>query len=134
MSDLLGARLFHLDQLSLDQPMLKLSRRQIVGDRFMVSEVFLEAGCHVPTHAHVNEQLTIVLSGKLRFRIGAELGEETEQEVVASSAGQKELVVGAREAVHFPSELPHAAEALEDTMVLDVFSPVTQGTGVDQGR
>jgi quercetin dioxygenase-like cupin family protein len=96
----------------------------------MLSEVFLEAGCNVPTHAHVNEQLTIVLQGKVRFRIGAAAGEEHGD----TRAEQKEIVAGAREAVHFPSQLPHAAEALEDTLVLDVFSPVTAGTGIDQRR
>lgn len=121
MSDLLGARHFQLDQMAADRPMPKLARRQIVGERFMLSEISLQAGCMVSTHAHVNEQLTIVLHGKLRIRIGAEEAED-----------RKEIVVGAREAVHFPSQLPHAAEALEDTLVLDVFSPVTPGTGIDQ--
>lgn len=125
MSDILGARLFDLDQLPRDEPMERLSRRQIVGDRFMVSEVFLHAGCVVPTHAHVNEQLTIVLQGKLRFRLGAEGGQ-------GKPSGQKEVVVGPRQAAHFPSQVPHAAEALEDTLVLDIFSPVTAGTGIDQ--
>jgi quercetin dioxygenase-like cupin family protein len=34
-----------------------------------------------------------------------------------------ESVVGAGEAVHIPPHLPHSAEALEDTVVIDLFSP-----------
>lgn len=89
-----------------------LSRRLISADRMMVAQVFLDKGCIVPQHSHENEQLTYILEGKLRFFLG-----EDESEIVD---------VGAGEVLHLPSWLPHKAEALEDTLDLDVFSPPRQ--------
>jgi quercetin dioxygenase-like cupin family protein len=66
----------------------------------------------VPKHSHENEQLTYILEGKLRFRLG-----EDESQVVD---------VGAGEVLHLPSWLPHSAEALETTLDVDIFSPPRQ--------
>jgi quercetin dioxygenase-like cupin family protein len=89
-----------------------LSRRLISGARVMIAHVYLDKGCIVPQHSHDNEQLTYILKGKLRFFLG-----EDESEVVD---------VGAGEVLHIPSNLPHKAEALEDTLDVDVFSPPRQ--------
>ena len=86
-----------------------LDRRLICGDRMMLAHVYLKKGCVVPKHQHENEQLTYVLEGALRFWIGED--------------GKEELVVGAGEVLHIPSNIPHKAEALEDTLDVDVFSP-----------
>jgi quercetin dioxygenase-like cupin family protein len=111
---------YRWEDLEQDHPMEKLDRRRIIGERVMLSDVLLHRGCVVPTHAHENEQFALVVSGKIRFRIGVE------------GAEQKELVLGAGEVLHLPSNVPHAAEALEDTRVLDVFSPISEGTGIDR--
>jgi quercetin dioxygenase-like cupin family protein len=66
----------------------------------------------VPTHSHHNEQLTYILEGALHFWIGAD--------------GKQEVTVGAGEVLVIPSHLPHKAEALEDTLDVDVFSPPRQ--------
>ena len=86
-----------------------LDRRLITGERMMLAHVYLKKGCIVPKHSHENEQLTYVLEGGLRFWIG-----EDQSEVVDVLAGQV-LVI--------PSHVPHQAEALEDTLDVDVFSP-----------
>lgn len=89
-----------------------LERRLITGDRMMLAHVYLEKGCIVPKHSHENEQLTYILQGALHFRIG-----EDEQEEVTVRAGEV-LVI--------PSNVPHTAEALEDTLDVDIFSPPRQ--------
>jgi quercetin dioxygenase-like cupin family protein len=89
-----------------------LDRRVITGERVMLAHVYLKKGCVVPRHAHENEQLTYILEGALRFWIG----EDESQEVV----------VRAGEVLHIPSDVPHKAEALEDTLDVDVFSPPRQ--------
>ena len=89
-----------------------LARRLITGERMMLAHVYLEKGCVVPKHAHENEQLTYILEGGLRFWLG-----EDESDVVDVMAG---------EVLHLPSHLPHKAEALEDTLDVDVFSPPRQ--------
>lgn len=109
------------DHLPIDKPMPLLSRRRVIGEKAMISDVRLEKGCHVPTHAHENEQFTCIVSGKLRFGIGAE-----------GAADRYEVDVAAGEVIHLPSNLPHSADALEDTRVLDIFSPPSATTGIDR--
>ena len=87
----------------------RLSRRLITADRIMLAHVYLKKGCVVPKHSHENEQLTYILEGALRFRVGDD--------------GAEEIVVRAGEVLHLPSNLPHEAHALEDTLDVDVFSP-----------
>ncbi len=89
-----------------------LDRRLITGDRMMLAHVYLKKGAIVPRHAHENEQLTYILEGALRFWIG-----EDESETIDVRAG---------EVLHIPSHVPHKAEALEDTLDVDIFSPPRQ--------
>ena len=89
-----------------------LDRRLITGERMMLAHVYLKKGCIVPTHSHENEQLTYILEGALRFWIGKD--------------GSDELVVSAGEVLHIPSNVPHKAEALEDTLDVDIFCPPRQ--------
>lgn len=102
------------DAIPLERVTGAISRRLFTGDRMMMAHVYLDAGSVVPRHAHENEQFTYILEGALRFWLGPE-GEEPE-----------ELVVRAGEVLHIPSGLPHRAEALEDTLDLDVFCPPRQ--------
>ena len=74
----------------------------------MIAHVYLKKGAVVPRHQHDNEQITYILEGALRFRLG-----EDEQEVEVRAGNV--LVI--------PSNLPHSAEALEDTLDVDVFDP-----------
>ena len=86
-----------------------LERQMITGEKVMLARVLLKKGCVVPEHSHENEQLTYILEGALKFWIGGK--------VVVVSAGQVLCI---------PPHLPHKAEALEDTVDLDVFYPPRQ--------
>jgi len=114
---------YRWQDLPQDHPMEKIDRRRIVGSQTMLSEVFLHKGFFVPTHAHENEQFAIVLSGEVRFGIGAE-----------GSAGHHEIVLKGGEVLHLPSNVPHSARALADARLIDVFSPPSETTGVDRKR
>lgn len=111
---------YRWSELPKDEPMALLQRRRVIGERSMISQVHLQQGCVVPTHAHFNEQFACIVSGRLRFTIGP-----------ANDRSPVELTVAAGEVLHLPSNVPHAAEALEDTIVLDVFSPPSEKTGID---
>ena len=86
-----------------------LERRLITADRMMIAHVYLEKGCVVPKHSHENEQITYILNGALKFWIGED--------------GSEEVIVRSGEVLVIPSHVPHKAEALEDTLDVDIFSP-----------
>jgi quercetin dioxygenase-like cupin family protein len=106
------ANFYRWSDLRLEQVSAKLSRKLITGERMMLAHVYLKKGCIVPKHQHQNEQLTYILEGALKFHIGEDLSEE--------------IVVGAGEVLHIPSNVWHQAEALEDTLDVDIFSPPRQ--------
>jgi quercetin dioxygenase-like cupin family protein len=89
-----------------------IDRRLVTGERVMLAHVYLAKGSVVPMHQHENEQLTYILEGGLRFWIGAEDADPIE--------------VHAGQVLAIPSSVPHKAEALEDTLDVDVFSPPRQ--------
>ena len=121
LTDPQRAVLYRRDDLPVDQPMPLITRRRVIGEQMMVSDIELERGFKVPTHAHENEQIAMVLSGRLLFGLGAD-----------DSADRREIIVEAGGILHLPSNVPHSAEALEDTHVIDLFSPPSETTGVDQ--
>ena len=86
-----------------------LDRRLITGERLMLAHVYLKKGCIVPKHSHHNEQITYILEGELKFWIG-----EDEGQVVHVKPG---------EVLHIPPHVPHKAEAVEDTLDVDIFDP-----------
>lgn len=110
-----------LSDLPSDSPMALLTRRRLIGEKMMVSDIHLARGFKVATHSHENEQISIVLSGTLKFTLGAE-GQSDRPVHVVEGGG----------AIVLPSWLPHAAEAIDDVHVLDLFSPPSAGTGIDQ--
>jgi quercetin dioxygenase-like cupin family protein len=83
-----------------------LERQFVAGEKSMLARLILRAGCVVPLHSHENEQITYILEGALKFSLQG-----------------KEVVVRAGEILVIPSNVPHSAEALEDTVDLDVFCP-----------
>ena len=89
-----------------------LERRLVTSERMMLAHVYLKKGCIVPKHSHENEQITYILEGGLHFKIGED--------------GSEEVVVRAGEVLVIPSNVPHQAEALEDTLDVDIFSPPRQ--------
>ena len=84
-----------------------IGRKIISGDKVMIAQVFLAKGAVVPEHHHESEQITYILEGALEFEIDG-----------------KRLVVGKGQVLRIPSNVPHKAVALEDTLDLDVFSPI----------
>ena len=86
-----------------------ITRRMITGEGAMIAQIRLKKGDTVPRHSHDNEQLTYVLTGKLRLLLG--------------ERGEREVVVAAGEVLVIPPNMPHSAEAMEDTLDVDVFTP-----------
>jgi quercetin dioxygenase-like cupin family protein len=103
-----GAQFKYIPWKSVQREQLNplIEREMVVGDKVMLARVLMKKGAHVPLHQHHNEQVTYILEGALKFAIDG-----------------KEVVVRAGEVLCIPSNMPHEAWALEDTVDLDVFNP-----------
>ena len=83
-----------------------LQRQLVVGHRVMLARVLLKKGCIIPLHSHHNEQISYILEGALKFWLDG-----------------REIVVNAGEVLTIPPHMPHKAEAMVDTVDLDIFNP-----------
>lgn len=101
-------KLRHLAWDDIEREVLTpLFERQLIsGKDVMLARILLRKGCIVPLHSHENEQVSTILGGALKFWIDG-----------------KEIVVRPGEVLTIPTNMPHKAEALEDTLAIDVFSP-----------
>ena len=86
-----------------------IGRKIITGEKVMIAQVRLEKDALVPEHSHESEQISYIVEGALRFWVGGE-----------------ELVLRSGEVLVIPSNVPHRALALEDTLDIDIFSPIRQ--------
>ena len=73
----------------------------VTGEQIEVGMLRFNAGEGAKEHAHPHEQVLVVLSGRVRMKIGGESHE-----------------LGPREVAHMPPDVPHSLQALEDTEVL----------------
>ncbi len=103
---------YRWDDLPREELNPLIGRRLITGDQMMIAQVYIAKGGIVPQHSHENEQLTYILEGNLRLWLGAD--------------GTEVVDVGAGEVLHIPAHVPHRAEALEDTLDVDIFHPPRQ--------
>ncbi len=90
-----------------------LSRAFVTGTQAMLARIELKKGCVVPRHSHPNEQIAWIVEGALLFTL-------------EEKAGNRQVLVRAGEVLVIPGGLPHAAEALEDSLDFDIFAPPRQ--------
>jgi quercetin dioxygenase-like cupin family protein len=95
------------DSIPLEVMSEVISRKVISGQKAMVAQVFLKKDAVVPEHQHESEQITYILEGALKFELEG-----------------REVIVRQGEVLLIPSNVPHRAVALEDTLDLDIFSPI----------
>ena len=101
------ATLHRWDEIELEKVTQMISRKIVTGDHEMIAQVYLKRGALIPVHAHESEQMTYVLQGALKLLVGGD-----------------EFIVREGEVLHIPSGVTHQAEALDDTLELDIFSPI----------
>lgn len=95
------------EEMELEKLNDKISRQMTSGSSSTVARVLLARGGYVPRHSHVNEQVTMILAGCLRFIFD----------------DGKEVDVRPGQVLVIPPNVAHAAEALEDTVDIDFFTP-----------
>ena len=86
-----------------------IQRKYITGDGITVARFELKRGGVVPRHAHESEQITQVLTGALKFVLEG-----------------REIVLREGDVLQIPGWIEHEVEVLQDSSVIDVFSPVRQ--------
>jgi len=97
---------YRWDEMEREEMNPLLSRKVIHSDRMTVANFDMRKGAQVPLHSHDNEQISTVWKGRVCFHIGG-----------------KDQIVEAGEAVAIPSNVVHGADALEDSVCLEVFVP-----------
>ncbi|MDW8084016.1 MAG: cupin domain-containing protein [Candidatus Caldarchaeum sp.] len=96
-----------LDEMPWETVREDLKRRIVTGEKLMLAHLSFAKGSKVVMHRHHHEQFTVVLQGSVRFSL------EDGSQFVAKKG----------EVVVIPSNIGHAAEALEDSFTFDIFSP-----------
>lgn len=94
------------DQVELETMSETITRQMLSGEHTTVARVVLRKGALVPRHHHPSEQLTMILSGALRFAFD-----------------DGEVTVRAGQMLFIPANVAHGATALEDTVDIDIFGP-----------
>ena len=101
--------LYDWSQIPAEQLNPQVTRRVIHTESMTVARLSIAKGAKVPAHHHVNEQIAMVEKGALKFDLDG-----------------KEILVSAGQALAIPSEVPHGVEAVEDSVVTDLFTPRRQ--------
>ncbi|MBI2325314.1 MAG: cupin domain-containing protein [Chloroflexi bacterium] len=102
-----GWRVHAIEDAPREDMIAGVQRRFVSGERTTVGQIWLAKGALVPRHTHESEQVSYIVKGALKFTLND--GDE-----VTVRSGQI-LVI--------PSNMPHAAEAVEETYDLDFFAP-----------
>lgn len=97
---------YRWDEIEKEHLSPLFARQVIHSETMTVAKVYLAQGCSVPEHSHMNEQLSTIEQGHLKFIIDGE-----------------EVILNPGETLRIPPDVRHSAEALDDVVALDLFSP-----------
>ncbi len=91
-------------------PLAGIEQKTLVhGEKTLMAEFRLQKGSVVPQHSHPHEQTGYLVSGQVRFSVGSE--------EILCNPGDSWCISGDEE---------HGAEALQDSVLVEVFSPVRE--------
>jgi quercetin dioxygenase-like cupin family protein len=93
-------------QVRVEQVNPLLERQIVPAEKVMIVRWRFKKGCIIPLHHHANEQISIGAEGTLRFLIDGQ-----------------QVMLGPNGILCIPSNVPHQAEAIEDAVAIDVFTP-----------
>ncbi len=97
------------NQIPAEQLNPLVTRKVIHTNAMTVARLNFAKGAVTPSHHHVNEQVAMVEHGALKFDLDGQ-----------------EIVVSAGQALAIPSGVPHGVVALEDSVIIDLFTPRRQ--------
>jgi quercetin dioxygenase-like cupin family protein len=79
------------------------------GEKTLMGQFKIAKGSAIPAHSHPHEQTGFMISGRLRFNVAGE--------IIEANTGDSWCL---------PGDVEHSAEALEDSIIIEVFSPVRE--------
>lgn len=100
---------YEFDKMPFETVTDKIQRRYVYGKNVMLVYFYLKKGAVISKHHHVSEQITYITQGKVRV-----------------ISGDREYIVSQGEVLVIPPDTYHEFTALEDTIDIDVFSPIRQ--------
>ena len=103
------AEIFQWEDVPMETVNPMMRRQIITGELMTVARIYFKDGFLVPMHSHHNEQITQVISGLLKFRLGVN--------------GEDEIDVGPGQAIVIPGNLPHEALVVGDVVEMDMWAP-----------
>ncbi|MBY0373174.1 MAG: cupin domain-containing protein [Bryobacteraceae bacterium] len=102
-------KLHHWPAVAREQMNDQVVRQHIHATNMTVARLEIQQGAMVPEHHHINEQLSLVISGRMKFIFP-----------------DKTIEAGPGDMVEIPPNVPHRVEFLEDCVVYDLFAPVRE--------
>jgi quercetin dioxygenase-like cupin family protein len=109
MSEQDSVELLNWDKIPMETVNPMMQRQIITGELMTVAKIYFRDGFLVPMHSHHNEQITQVISGLMRFRIGED--------------GEQTIDVGPGQTIVIPANVPHEALVVGDVVEMDMWAP-----------
>lgn len=97
------------EKIKTDKRDSRITRRDFVGQKLMLCHYLLKPGVSIQRHKHEHEQFSYIIKGAMEFIVG----------------GQKR-VLKAESVLHVPSNTDHEAATLEETEMIDIFTPIRE--------
>ena len=105
-----GAQHLNWSSIPVERPSEGIERQMVVGGRMMICRFRFAPFLVTPEHSHPHEQMSIVVSGRVRFFVEGE-----------------ERIASPGDVLHFPPDCWHGATMMEEEVILiDIFSPVRE--------
>src|SRR5215471_18688991 len=106
----LAAQHLNWSTIPVDHPFAGIERQMVVGQNLMICRFRFEPYLETPQHRHPHEQMSIVVSGRVRFFMEVE-----------------ERICSPGDVLHFPSNCLHGATMMDEEVVLiDIFTPLRE--------
>ena len=98
------------EDIPVEHPAEGIERQMVVGERMMIVRFRFVPFLVTPEHTHMHEQMSLVVSGRVRFFVEGE-----------------ERIASPGDVLHFPPNCLHGATMMDEEVVLiDIFSPVRE--------
>lgn len=96
-------------KLKVDKRDSRITRRDFAGEKLMVCHYVLQPGVYIRSHRHEHEQFSFIIKGAMEFVVGGE-----------------RRVLKADGVLHVPPNTDHEAAAIEETTIIDIFTPIRE--------